>query len=63
MFQSATGYFDKENGEKYLILDLTDKYEEVFCPIKSEIETMVEKKCIMKKIMEELELIQMMIYH
>ena len=36
-FQSATGYFNKENGEKHLILDLTDKYEEVFSAIKSEI--------------------------
>ena len=27
---SATGYFKEKNGEKYLILDSTDKYEEVF---------------------------------
>ena len=39
MFQSATGYFNKENGEKYLIIDLTHKYEEVSSAIKSEIET------------------------
>ena len=35
----ATGYFTEKNGEKYLILDTIDKYEEVFSEIKSEIET------------------------
>ena len=39
IFQSATGYFKEQNGEKYLILDLIKKYEEVFSGIKSEIET------------------------
>ena len=47
---SATGYF--KNGEKYLILDLIDKYEEV---IKSEIETINGgEKMYNKKIMQEL---------
>ena len=27
---SATGYFKEKNGKKYLILDTTEKYEEVF---------------------------------
>ena len=36
---SATGYFKEKYGEKYLILDSTEKYEEVFSGIKSEIET------------------------
>ena len=36
---SATGYFKEKNGEKYLVLDSTDKYEEVFSGIKSEIQT------------------------
>ena len=27
---SATRYFKEKNSEKYLILDLTEKYEEVF---------------------------------
>ena len=36
---SATGYFKEKNGEKYLILDPIEKYEEVFSEIKSEIET------------------------
>ena len=31
---SATRYFKKKNGEKYLILDLTEKYDEVFSGIK-----------------------------
>ena len=39
IFHSATGYFKKENGQKYLILDLTEKYEEVFSGTKSEIQT------------------------
>ena len=39
LFQSATGYFEEKDGEKYLFLDLIDKYEEVFSGIKSEIET------------------------
>ena len=36
---SATGYFKEKNGWKYLIIDSTEKYEEVFSGIKSEIET------------------------
>ena len=39
VIHSATGHFKEKNGEKYLILDLTDKCEEVFSGIKSEIET------------------------
>ena len=35
---SAAGYFKEKYGEKYLILDSTEKYEEVFSGIKSEIE-------------------------
>ena len=30
IIHSATGYFKQEYGEKYLILDPIDKYEEVF---------------------------------
>ena len=30
IFHSVTGYFKQEYVEKYLILDLIDKYEEVF---------------------------------
>ena len=37
IFHSATVYFKENCGEKYLILDLTEKYEEVFSGIKSEI--------------------------
>ena len=36
---SAIGYFEEKNGEKYLILDLIEKYKEVFSRIKSEIKT------------------------
>ena len=39
LIHSATGYFKENNGEKYLIIDQIEKYEEVFSGIKSEIET------------------------
>ena len=59
---SATEYFKGKNGEKYLIIDSTDKYEEVFSGLNWEIETInCGEKCIMKNILE-LELIQIMIY-
>ena len=37
---SATGYFKERNVEKYLILDSTEKYEEVFSGIISKIKTL-----------------------
>ena len=40
IIHSVTGYFKEKNGEKYLIIDSTEKYEEVFSGIKSEIETL-----------------------
>ena len=39
IIHSATGHFKEKNGEKYLIIDLTKKYKEVFSGIRSEIET------------------------
>ena len=39
MIPSVTGYLTEKNGEKYLILDAIERYEEVFSGIKSEIET------------------------
>ena len=30
IINSATGYFKEKNGEKYLIISMTEKYEEVF---------------------------------
>ena len=60
---SATGHFKEKYREKYLIIDLTEEYEKAFSGIKSEIRTLNgEKNCFMKKIMQELELIRMMIY-
>ena len=38
IFHSATGHFKEKYGEKHLITDSTEKYEEVFSRIKSEIE-------------------------
>ena len=40
IIRSATGHFKEKNDEKYLILDLTDKYEEVLSGIRSEITTL-----------------------
>ena len=40
IINSATGYFKEKNDEKYLILDSTEKYEEVFSGIISEIKTL-----------------------
>ena len=34
MIRSATGYFNEKCGEKYLILDSTGKYDQVFSGIK-----------------------------
>ena len=39
IIHSATGYFKEKNGEKYLIISVTEKYEEVFSEILSEIKT------------------------
>ena len=41
---SATGYFKAKNGEKYLIIDSTEKYEEVCSEIKSEIKILNGRK-------------------
>ena len=38
MIHSTTGYFKEKYGEKYLILDSTEKCDEVFSGIKKEIE-------------------------
>ena len=40
MINPAMGYFKEKNGEKYLILDLTEGYEKVFPEIISEIKTL-----------------------
>ena len=40
IIHSAIGHFKEKNDEKYVILDLTDKYEEVLPGIRSEIETL-----------------------
>ena len=39
MIHSATREFKECDGKKYLVLDSTEKYEEVFSGIKKEIET------------------------
>ena len=39
MIHLATGEFKEHDGKKYLVLDSTEKYEEVFSGIKREIET------------------------
>ena len=63
IIHSATGYFKEKYGEKYLIIDLTEKHEEVFLELNQKLkQLMAEKNCFMKKIMQELGLILMMIY-
>ena len=51
IIHSAAGYFKEKNGEKYLIIDSTKKYEEVFSGIKSGIEALNGGKelCYKKK--------------
>ena len=65
IIHSATGHFKEKYGEKYLIIDLREDYEEVWSGIKSEIKKLIVRKELFyeKKIMQELELIQTMIYH
>ena len=36
----ATGHFKEKSGEKYLIIDSTDKYEEICSGIRTEIKTL-----------------------
>ena len=64
IIHSATGYFKEKYGEKYLIIDSTEEYEEIWSRIKSEIKTLNGGKQLFyeKKIMQELELIQTMIH-
>ena len=40
IIHSATGYFKEKNSEKYLIIDSTEKYGEVFFEIRSEIKAL-----------------------
>ena len=44
IIHSATGYFEEKCDRKYLFLDWTEKYEEIFSEIKSEIKTINEGK-------------------
>ena len=63
IINSATGHFKEKNGEKYLILDSTEKYEEVFSGILSEIKTINGgNELFYEKNYTRMELIQMMIY-
>ena len=39
IIDSATGLFKEKSGKKYLIIDSTQKYEDVFSEIRSEIKT------------------------
>ena len=62
IINSTTGYFKKKNDEKYLIIDSTGKYEEVFSGVRSEIKTLIGgKELFYEKIMLELKLILTMI--
>ena len=64
IIHSATGYFTEENDNKYLILDSTNNYEEVWSGIRAEIKRINGgKEFFMQKTILELMLILMMIYH
>ena len=63
IIHSATGHFKEKNSEKYLIFDLTGKYEKVSSGIRSEIKILNGgKELFYEKIILELELILTMIY-
>ena len=56
MIHSATGYFKEKYDKKYLVLDSTEKYDEVFSGIKKESETInAGKELFHEKTMLELE--------
>ena len=40
IMNSATGHFKEKNDKEYLIIDSTDKYEEVLSEFRSEIKTL-----------------------
>ena len=44
IIHSATGHFKEKYGKKYLIIDSTEKYKEVFSGIRSEIEALNSEK-------------------
>ena len=44
IIHSVTGHFKEKYGKKYLIIDSTEKYEEVFSGIRSEIKTFNGRK-------------------
>ena len=63
IIHSATGHFKEKNGEKYITIDSTEKYKEVFSGIRSEIKTLNGgKELLYEKIMLELELLLTLIY-
>ena len=50
VIHSVTGHFKEKYGEKYLIIDSTEEYEEVFSGIKSETKKLnVEKELFYEK--------------
>ena len=63
IIHSATGHLKDKNDEKYLIIDSTEKYQEIFLRLYQKLKhSMMEKNCFMKKIMQKLGLILTMIY-
>ena len=64
IIHSATGHFKEKYGGKYLIIDSTEEYQEVFSGIQSEIRTLNGgKELFYEKYYARMELIQTMIYH
>ena len=64
IIHSATGCSKEKYGEKYLVLDSTEKYEEVFLELNQKLKRLiVAKNYFTKNIMQKLELILMIMYH
>ena len=62
IIHSATGDFKEKNNRKYLILDSTEKYEDILPGIRSKMKTlMVENNCFINFFLLKLELILTMI--
>ena len=64
IIHSSRGFFKEKYGEKYLIFDSSEKYEEVLVELNQKLKRLiVEKNFSMKKIIAKLDLILTIMYH
>ena len=47
IIHSATGYVKEKNSEKYLIIDSTEKYEEVFLELNQKLKQLIVEKAVL----------------